>query len=290
MIVVRIHGGLGNQMFQYALGRHLSLTTGQSLRLETGMHNPSHLGKFDLDKFHIVGSIAYGSESSLFWRPAARVLPRLARLFGISREALRIYCQTNSMDVDEEVLRITRSAYLVGAWQNERYFVGSASVIRRDFTLKEPPDAANRARLAEIGGSESVAVHVRRGDYARDAKTAAEYGVCDLSYYQRACARILASVASPRFFVFSDEPAWCRKNLSFIPDLTVVDNNSPERRHEDLRLMAACKHFIIANSSFSWWGAWLGANPNRIVVAPNRWSVSNWFDVRSLLPDAWTAV
>jgi hypothetical protein len=148
----------------------------------------------------------------------------------------------------------------------------------------------NARRLKEVVESQSVAVHVRRGDYVHNPWTASGYNVCDLDYYRRACALISASVQAPQYFIFSDEPRWCRENLGFIRNMTVVDTNTPEQRYEDLRLIAACKHFIIANSSFSWWGAWLGTDPSKVVVAPLRWSVSNWFDVRKWLPAAWQLV
>jgi hypothetical protein len=280
MLVVRLHGGLGNQMFQYAIGRHLSLKTKQRLRFEIGMHNPSHLGEFDLDRFNIAGTVAPRIEGALLWRPPVRLLmaghfpQRWSRFH-------RIYIQQKN-DFYHDVLNIRGSAYLVGWWQDERYFSESADVLRNDFTLKEPPSGANERLLDAIRARASIAVHVRRGDYVMDPAVARHYAICDLDYYRTAWSRMKELVPDGHYFIFSDDIAWCKENLGFLDQVIFCETNSPEQRHEDLRLMTQCKHFIIANSSFSWWGAWLSQGSGKVVIAPAKWT--------GMFPPGWLRV
>ncbi len=270
MIVVRIHGGLGNQMFQYAIGRHIAFATGQSLRLEIGHRNPNPLGRFDLDRYRIAATVASPTEAALLWRPLAR----LVGFLGLPSKAdpfHGIYIQ-RTPHFYPAVLRIRRSAYLVGHWLSERYFSQSAALIRDDLTLKEPPRGKNAQLLDQIQSVESVAVHVRRGDYVTNPEISADYNVCNEAYYRRALRTLLPVMRSPTFYVFSDDPTWCRENLSFVSPAVFVDINGPEGRHEDLRLMTACRHFIIANSTFGWWGAWLSRFAGKRIVAPKAWT------------------
>jgi hypothetical protein len=282
MIVVRIHGGLGNQLFQYAIGRRLAIATGQSLRLETGQRNTNHLTKFDLDRYNIVATIAPRLESALLWRPPARLAQALRAHRFARRHRLFIQRGTEFCD---ELLTIGGNVYLVGCWQSERYFAQSADTIRAELTLKQGPTGPN-ARFAEaIKNRESVFLHVRRGDYLTIPEMAADV-VCNLDYYRRAWSKMKQLVPDAECFVFSDDIEWCKRSLSFLGSATFVDHNTPEERHEDLRLMALCKHAIIANSSFSWWGAWLSRHERKVVVGPARCAESD----SNYLPPSWHRV
>ena len=147
-----------------------------------------------------------------------------------------------------------RQRYLAGFWQREEYFSEIADVIRKEFTFREPPDAQNAETLREIATSgNAVCVHVRRGDYL-EPQMHAFFGLCGLDYYRQAMELMRGRVNGPRFFLFSDDPAWARGHLHIDDRTRLVDHNVGGQDHEDLRLMAACRHFIIANSSFSWWG------------------------------------
>jgi hypothetical protein len=189
------------------------------------------------------------------------------------------------MDFCDDLLTINGNAYLVGCWQSERYFEQSADAIRTELTLKQGLAGPN-ARLANvIQKRESVAVHVRRGDYLTIPAMASDV-VCDLNYYRRAWSRARDLIPNAEYFVFSDDIAWCKQSLDFLGSATFVDHNTPEERHEDLRLMSQCKHAIIANSSFSWWGAWLSNNPNKVVIAPARCAVAD----PNFLPQSWQQV
>jgi hypothetical protein len=187
---------------------------------------------------------------------------------------------------DPTVLNAPRNVYLDGYWQTEKYFREIENVIRREFSFKAEPNSQNAEMANGIRHVNAVAVHVRRGDYVHDPHTNQLHGTCPLEYYREA-ARLIASQASkPHFFVFSDEPDWVTVNLDLEWPTTFVSQNNLENGYEDLRLMALCQHHIIANSSFSWWGAWL-ANSGGIIVAPKKWSNSADPDTRDLIPNGW---
>jgi hypothetical protein len=292
MIVTRIHGGLGNQMFQYALGRRLSLATGLPLRFETGSRNPSPLGRFYLDRFPIAGQRAPAIESALRWRARARLLEAPLHAAGLSRRLIRlhrVYVQ-RSLDFDPAVLQIRHPVYLVGHWQSERYFSDIAATIRADFTPLGGPKTASAALLADIARAESVCVHVRRGDYASNPHLAAAQGVCGMDYYDAARRYIETRVHSPHFFVFSDDIPWCRNAFQAWCNTTFVAHNRVDEPHEDLRLMVQCRHFITGNSTFSWWAAWLGSHSSKHVITPLRWCIAQPENADALIPRHWVRI
>jgi hypothetical protein len=183
-------------------------------------------------------------------------------------------------------------AWLHGYWQTERYFAGEAAELKRQFRVKAAPQGANAAWLKKIkaAGSRACAVHVRRGDYVSSFKAAYVHGSVGLPYYAEAVKRLRAKVKGAKLFVFSDEPAWAKANLPFAAEAEFVEANPPSAPEQDLRLMAACRHFVLANSSFSWWGAWLGEGPGSRVLAPARWFNDPAKDARDLLPPRWQKI
>ena len=190
---------------------------------------------------------------------------------------------------DPSVLSAPRDAYLDGYWQSEQYFLDAAERIRADFTFPAPADDRNADLLKKIRETPSaVSVHVRRGDYASDAKTNAYHGLMGVDHYRRACAVIREAVDSPEYFVFSDDPAWCRGNLE-LEGATFVDWNTGPTSWEDMRLMSTCRHHILANSSFSWWGAWLSKEEG-VTVAPRRWFLTPDNNTKDLLPSHWLSL
>ena len=188
---------------------------------------------------------------------------------------------------DPEVASLPDGVCLEGYWQSERYFAQVADRVRHDLTLEKPPAGRDAELLAEIAAGNAVSLHVRRGDYVTDPAASATHGVCPLDYYRRAIAFIAERVADPVFFLFSDDPEWTRANLDLGGAATLVDHNGPDRGHEDLRLMSHCDHHIIANSSFSWWGAWLDPRPQKMVVAPRQWFRDASKDTSDLIPESW---
>lgn len=290
MLIVQLKGGLGNQLFQYAAGRALALRRGEPLLLDASFYvgHPDRI--YMLDHFCTVAQPAprravrrlarqgYGRYVDALVR---RARPLLGDTPAIVRERAPFH-------YDPELLtRLPAETYLVGYWQNEGYFRDVAAQIRAELALRHPPGGSNAEALAAIAGCTAVSLHVRRGDYVTNKAANAVHGVCPPDYYRRAVALIAGRVADPHFFVFSDDVPWVRANLPIGGPVTYLDHNGPDAAHEDLRLMRACKHHIIANSTFSWWGAWLSDQPGKIVVAPRRWMNDPGYDAADLVPADW---
>lgn len=286
MIVSRLIGGLGNQMFQYAAGRALALRRGVAFAIDSRAFS-------DYDT-HAFGMRCFQAELN---EAPARLLPnppaegrfqRLLRRFVPS--PLTVYIE-KTFTFDEAVLHLPDEQYLDGYWQSEKYFVDVADVIRKDFTVRHTPSAANQAWLDQIARTHSVSLHIRRGDYVTNPSAAAVHGTCDLGYYERAVACVRETTGiDPELFVFSDDPDWVAANLRLPYQMHLVRDNDASTNFEDLRLMTACRHHIVANSSFSWWGAWLDARSDSITVAPARWFAGDTPDARDLVPQRWTRV
>ncbi|MFZ6027456.1 MAG: alpha-1,2-fucosyltransferase [Chloroflexota bacterium] len=191
---------------------------------------------------------------------------------------------------DPLFLKAPANVYLHGYFQSERYFAANTALLRKEFSFRNEPTETNRKIARQIKATQAVSIHIRRGDYVSDTHTHQVHGVCSLEYYEESVKRVTSKVMAPHFYVFSDDPVWVRENLHIEQPVTFISNNSPDQAHEDLHLMSLCQHHIIANSSFSWWGAWLNPNPDKIVMAPQRWYNDPNKDTRYLLPETWVKV
>ena len=195
-----------------------------------------------------------------------------------------------SFHYDDSVEKVKGSAYLIGYFQSPRYFESMAGDVRRAFDLR-PLLSEEGARLAEIAlGEETIAVHVRRGDYVANPKAAAHHGIMTADYYRRGIAILARTVARPRLIVISDDPAAAREVLSDYPDAHFVRGTT---HFDDMHLVSACRHRIIANSSFSWWGAWLDVREDGITIAPRAWFAREQLlktYVGDLLPAGWLLI
>lgn len=293
MIIVKLMGGLGNQMFQYAAGRRLAYLHQTELKLDLSSFSNNapndtvrryELGAFDIQaRFGSAGDIPLLRIAALFRNYG----PSLTRWIPLLRHRHII---EKNYHFDQAVLSLRDNVYLEGYWQSERYFADIADIIRKDFTFRTSPDTINRQAAERLSKFESVSVHIRRGDYISNAVTSSYHGVCNQEYYRAAVRAVIARAGSVHFFLFSDDSAWVRKNMSWIPSMTVIDHNGPEKASEDMRLMSLCKHHIIANSSFSWWAAWLGSHPGKIVIAPKQWFKNPNIDTNDLIPHTWTRI
>ena len=292
MIVTTLQGGMGNQMFQYAAGRALSLESGRPLWLETSSFRTEvrtdTVRTYALAPFSTNARLLDGSGSR--WLASASVSrwpgPKLLAALRFRKWFRYVYDAEQGFQAS--LLAGRGSLVLRGWWQSEKYFRSHAGQVRRDFAFRAPPPPESQHWLEQIERVAAVAVHVRRGDYVTNPHTASVHGACGPDYYQAAADSLLKRVAEPRFFVFSDDPDWAEANLHLPAPTSIVRGNQAIADHEDLRLMAACRHFIIANSSFSWWGAWLGAAEDKFVVAPRRWFRNYHANTKDLLPDCWT--
>jgi hypothetical protein len=185
-----------------------------------------------------------------------------------------------------EINQVPRDCYLAGYWQSEQYFREAAPAIHADFTFKSLPANRNAELAEQIGQVNAVSLHVRRGDYVNNPKTNVVHGVCSLDYYRDAVRHVASRVENPYFFIFSDDMAWVKEHLKMDLPCQYVDHNCGAESYNDMRLMSLCRHHIIANSSFSWWGAWLNRNPDKIVVAPKKW-FANDKNISDLFPAGW---
>ena len=200
--------------------------------------------------------------------------------------------QSNYFRFDPEVLRrrFSGSVSVRGFWQSEKYFKDVAETIRRDFTIKIPQAGRNKELAALIKSCESVSLHIRRGDYISNPHTKQYHGICDLSYYYLCIEQVGKKVERPHFILFSDDPEWVRENLKVQYPMVLVDHNTTEYAYEDLRLISQCKHHIIANSTFSWWGAWLNSDTDKMVFAPRRWFGTKEQNDADLIPENWMRI
>lgn len=286
IVTVRLIGGLGNQLFQYATARALALRHGAEVKLDLSGFESYGLRRYELDAYPIAADIAAPEELAAIdaGRPTSGLLGRvLARL----RPHPAQHYREPHYHYDPELARQALPILLDGYWQSERYFIDVADVIRRELTPRDALEPDNAAVAADIGEVNAVSLHVRRGDYVSNAHTNAYHGICSLDYYRAAVAHIREKVAEPHFFVFSDDHDWTRENLKLDLPMTYVVANAADRGYRDMQLMSLCQHHVIANSSFSWWGAWLNPSPAKMVVAPATWFAAGANDTKDLVPAGW---
>ncbi len=268
MIISRLMGGLGNQMFQYAVGRQLAI-----------IHNTAHL--LDISDYRVYHKRSY----MLGHLNIREQLASPEDLNYLKQYGLRV--KEQFFHYDQSILKSPDNTYLDGYWQSYRYFAGIADILRSEFTPRQPLTGRNAELAHIIQSCEAVSVHVRRGDYIDDQTVHAFHGLCGLDYYQNCALEISRHIAKPHFFIFSDDPCWVANHLKISYPTTVVANNGPEQACEDLRLMAMCRYHIIANSTFGWWAAWLNNSPGKIVLAPARWFTDPSINTIDLFPAEW---
>ena len=283
MIVARLIGGLGNQMFQYAAGRALALRRDVPFCIDSRAFSDYKTHAFGMQCFS--AELTEAPTRLLPNPPAEGRLQRLLRQF--MPAPLNVFTE-KAFTFDDAVLDLLDGVYLDGYWQSEKYFADFADTIRSDFVVRHAPSTANQAWLVQIAQTHSVSLHIRRGDYVSNAAAASVHGTCDLGYYERAVAYLReATGVDPVLFVFSDDLDWVASNLRLPYQMHLIRDNDAFTNYEDLRLMMACRHHIVANSSFSWWGAWLDGRPDSITIAPARWFAGDTPDARDLVPQRW---
>lgn len=266
MKIVRFLGGLGNQMFQYAFYKSLEY---QNIKVYADL---SHFGNYDKHNGYELSRI-FGirlkhapnlflellkpQQEKWIYRKARRVL------------GLRKSYQEEKIEFSYDPNVYSKgNNYLWGYWQNESYFNNIRVNLLHDFNFPKPEDKRNESVLKDIMDSVSVSLHVRRGDYLKDQNLGE---ICTSEYYNLAITYIKNKVTAPKFYIFSDDITWCKNHLSDEENMIFVDWNTGMDSYNDMYLMSNCKHNIIANSSFSWWGAWLNSNPTKIVISPSQW-------------------
>ncbi|MBO9443474.1 alpha-1,2-fucosyltransferase [Phaeobacter italicus] len=283
MIITRLHGRLGNQMFQYAAGRALADRVGVALALDSRgaiLRGEGVLTRvFDLelaDPVHLPPLKQTNPLRYAIWRGIGQKIgakPYFRRERGLGYNPAFEDWGDNS--------------YLHGYWQSQKYFQNSAERIRSNFTFPAFSNRQNAEMAARIAESTAISLHVRRGDYL----TFAAHVLCDQAYYDAALAKVLDGLqGDPIVYVFSDDPQWAKDNLSLPCEKVVVDFNGPDTDFEDMRLMSLCQHNIIGNSSFSWWAAWLNQTPGRRVAGPAKWFGDPKLSNPDIFPHDWLRI
>ena len=294
MIVVKLKGGLGNQMFQYAAARRLAHRLGAELKLDLSFLNGSQEGctprSFQLGELNIAAAIASAEEIAWITRPVRSRMElfrlRLGSALGL-HGAPPTQVRERHFHFDPQLLDAPDNSHLEGYWQSEKYFADIAGILRAEFACTSPLSGKNLEVAEQVRACNSVSVHLRRGDYVTSRVASETHGLCGADYYRSCIEELAQTVPELHLFVFSDEPQRAREELETGLPTVIVDHNGPERAGEDLRLMSLCRHNVIANSSFSWWGAWLNENLDKKVFAPGAWFRDDSYHTDDLLPPAW---
>lgn len=269
--------GLGNQMFQYATARALAHRRHTRLLLDTSTYEAMAAidtpRKYELDVYNIKGTIASSKELQKIQQPSSvkKMILKDIKHNVIKRDSKLWPYHERTTGYDSRVKWLPNNSYLVGWWQCPKYFESIRPALLKEFEPVKKPNKRNAELLKLVSSCSSVAIHVRRGDYVSNKHASSHHGLAPIDYYSQAIRYIEKQVPSARFIVFSDDLKWCRKELPLPKDSIFVEGNDGNKAYEDIRIMKNCKHAIIANSSFSWWGAWLNTNPSKIIIAPKEW-------------------
>ncbi|MCX6738749.1 MAG: alpha-1,2-fucosyltransferase [Candidatus Parcubacteria bacterium] len=276
MIIIKAIGGLGNQLFQYALGRRLSLERNTELFFDTTWYEKPPNRKYSLNKFNTIGTVASKTDGK------KRKPLLLDVILPINKKR---YIREQSFRFDKKILSVGKDVYLDGYWQSPKYFESIEDILKKDLVLKEPQGEEHEEMRKKIYSINSVSLHVRRGDFLAE-KNKKTYTDCGPGYYQSAINYIFKQTGKIELFVFSDDPEWVKENLHTGHPTTFVSSRN-FTDYQELDLMRSCKHNITANSTFSWWGAWLNPNPKKIVVTPKQWFVPIERNGEDLIPATW---
>jgi hypothetical protein len=274
MILSRMDGGLGNQMFQYAMASILAQKNKDSVLIDISFFDQieKRLGhtprKFELDIFN--NTYTFATKTDILFFKQLSIFNKIKRDLGFNYP--KMYKEA-SFSFDEKVLSLKSPAYILGFFQSYKYFIGYENLIQKLFVFPiDKIDDSNRKIINTIKSTNAIAIHIRRGDYISDEITNQYHGICSLDYYLKAIALVTEGSKNCTLFFFSDDCEWVKQEFRDLPySKHFIDHNTGENSWKDMLLMSSCNHNIIANSSFSWWAAWLNSNPKKKVVAPKKW-------------------
>lgn len=306
MVIVQLAGGLGNQLFEYAVGRQVAAINRCKLKLDavSGFHSDTFYRRtYALTPFNIKVEFSTQRDLEVVWTPRRGY--RIGKMLQIVRKVLPesvarhvpawgslVFTEETQFAFDHRLLKpTTNNVFLRGYWQNPRYFEALEDVLRKEFTLRNALSARAVEYERAIGSMSSVGVHFRRLHGRAFGNVSAEgvalHGCLGMDYYEQAIRSVKVVCNDAHFFVFADDPQWAAEHLHLDGPTTFVTGNAD---YEDLILMSRCQHQVIANSSFGWWAAWLNPNPRKHVVAPRTYMADANYDTRALYPKAWTVI
>lgn len=285
MIISALTDRLGNQLFQYATGKALAFRQNVLFKLDLSYYewnkdtyelgiifdiNPPIVTKKELERY------TWTKSDSLLYRLLRKIFPK--------------YTYFEKKTPDPHFENLGDNVYLRGFWQSYKYFESIRGVLLDELKWAEDLDEINESISVDILNCNSVSLHIRRGDYVENKAITHLYNICNKNYYQKAIEHVINLVEKPRFFVFSDNIQWVKENINIDFPHKYIEHNSGNKSYIDMRLMSLCKHNIIANSSFSWWGAWLNQNSNKIVIAPSKWRADNYIKSQDVCPPNWLLI
>ena len=299
MIISKIQGGLGNQMFQYAFGLSQATRLNSELKIEIdNFDSPEEYRNFELNLFNISAKKVEQEDLDSLGVPSLsskKIIPKIRRGL-LKKHELNLPIEEktivieNGFAFDSTTSKITDGTILVGNWQSEKYFKQIRDRIVKEFSIKNPSAIFKKFQEVIIKNLDlSISVHVRRGDYANNPKYNAKHGVLPIEYYSKSVELIREKIPNAIFYIFSDDIPWVKENLSFIKPVIFVSDNGTNNA-EDIILMSLCRYHIIANSSFSWWGAWLDQKKDKTVIAPKQWFVASNDTTDDLIPKEWLRI
>ena len=302
MILVRINGGLGNQLFQYATARAISLKLNRKLFLDIAWYRNIHTQEnrsdpnattprdFLLNNYNIQSRVV--NKFHLNWIKRLEIRSKYSKFYKLLFDGPLnnlSYTKINQDTFPLESIQEHPHIYLTGYWQNNDIIEEYKNLLSNDLTLKRPLSPNNQDHFKSINKTNSVAIHVRRGDYISKPKSHEVHVSCSNNYYYDSIDYLQNKLTNLHYFIFSDDMTWVKNNLEFTINTTFIDNNEPEYEH--LFLMSQCKHQITANSTFSWWAAWLNTNPAKIIITPKHWYIDEHLNETVIrIPKEWIKI
>lgn len=292
MIIVKINGGLGNQMFQYAFGRAMAIMLQTELKLDCNWFDTIEEGDtvrhYELDCFGLKTLFATNDEierikGKEFQLP--NIIKRIIKKLELFQK--ESYFVEKFYHCDSSIEFCKDNTYFEGYWQSYLYFDTITDIIKKDFLSNHKMQSNDIILSNQIRDTNSISLHIRRGDYVSNSNATSYHGVSSLDYYYEAIQYIKEKVVNPVVYLFSDDINWVKENLKIDLPIVFVENRDPKRPFDDIYLMHLCKHNIIANSSFSWWGAYLNENSEKIVIAPKKWFNDPSINTEDLIPRNW---
>lgn len=285
MIIVKIIGGLGNQMFQYAYSKNLE-QKGYKVKIDISSFETYKLHGYQLDYYDIDLQISTKEENDKFYKNNIffKILKKIG--FNFSKSI-----GEKSLLFDHRLLEIEDNNYVDGYFQSENYFKNIRETLINQFIIKqEILNYTNEIKDKIVNSKNSCSLHIRRGDFINSTNISI-HGSCNLNYYKNAIKFLEGKEDNIDYFIFSDDINWCKENLE-MKGIVFIESEVKRLPHEDIYLMSLCKHNIIANSTFSWWGAWLNQNQNKIVITPKKWFADNELERQSkdIVCESWVKI
>lgn len=294
MICIQLSGGLGNQMFQYACGRSLAYKHQTDLVFDVSRLNKQRITRgitirsFELDIFKINASEVSKKDLKKLKPFIYRIVNTFNIKIGLKGIQTLKYFIENKYSYNAGIEQTTIDCFLSGYWQSPRYFQAIDTMLRDEFKFPTALNNVNHEWMDAILNTNSVGLHIRRTDFVNNISHDI-HGICSMEYYKSAIEFISDKIKDPFFFIFSDDIEWAKENLKLTYPCSFISGNKGNKSYIDMQLMSACKHNIIANSSFSWWGAWLNNYQDKIIIAPNSWFTDETMNsqIMDLIPKEW---